>query len=126
MASAPAIVLLGYSNIQGQRPVGHGHKRALVPLDKLAQRYRFEPPREQGYDTAEARGAIINGRVNRFIGLGGNFVRAAPDTVALEAAWRRLRLTVQVGTKLNRSQLIHGEMQSPLPCLGRIETSGPQ
>jgi hypothetical protein len=51
------------SNIQGQRTVGHGHKPALVPLEKLAQQYGFEPPREQGYDTAEACGAIINGRV---------------------------------------------------------------
>jgi molybdopterin-dependent oxidoreductase alpha subunit len=120
----------GHSNIQGQRTVGHGHKPALVPLDKLAQQYGFEPPREQGYDTAETCGAILNGRVKSFIGLGGNFVRAAPDTVALEAAWRRLRLTVQVGTKLNRSHLIHGEVQFLLPCLGRIEidrqASGPQ
>jgi molybdopterin-dependent oxidoreductase alpha subunit len=111
----------GHSNIQGQRTVGHGHKPALVPLDKLSQQYGFEPPREQGYDTAETCGAIINGRVKSFIGLGGNFVRAAPDTEALEAAWRRLRLTVQVGTKLNRSHLIHGEVQFLLPCLGRIE-----
>ena len=120
----------GHSNIQGQRTVGHGHKPALVPLDKLAQQYGFEPPREQGYDTAETCGAILNGRVKSFIGLGGNFVRAAPDTVALEAAWRRLRLTVQVGTKLNRSHLIHGEVQFLLPCRGRIEidrqASGPQ
>ena len=120
----------GHSNIQGQRTVGHGHKPALVPLDKLAQQYGFEPPREQGYDTAETCGAILNGRVKSFIGLGGNFVRAAPDTVALETAWRRLRLTVQVGTKLNRSHLIHGEVQFLLPCLGRIEidrqASGPQ
>jgi molybdopterin-dependent oxidoreductase alpha subunit len=120
----------GHSNIQGQRTVGHGHKPALVPLDKLSQQYGFEPPREQGYDTAETCGAVIKGRVKSFIGLGGNFVRAAPDTVVLEAAWSRLRLTVQVGTKLNRSHLIHGEVQFLLPCLGRIEidrqASGPQ
>jgi hypothetical protein len=29
--------------------------------------------------------------------------------VAREAGWRRLRLTGQVGTKLNRSHLVHGE-----------------
>jgi anaerobic selenocysteine-containing dehydrogenase len=45
----------------------------------------------------------------------------APDTKALEAAWRGLRLTVQIATKLNRSHVIHGERQFLLPCLGRIE-----
>jgi molybdopterin-dependent oxidoreductase alpha subunit len=111
----------GHSNIQGQRTVGIAHKPELVPLDKLAQQYGFEPPRQKGYDTAEACGAILEGKVKAFIGLGGNFVRAVPDTAAMEAAWRRLRLTVQVATKLNRSHLIHGEMQFLLPCIGRIE-----
>jgi molybdopterin-dependent oxidoreductase alpha subunit len=111
----------GHSNIQGQRTVGIAEKPELIPLDKLAQQYDFEPPREKGHNTAEACGAIIAGEVKAFIGLGGNFVRAAPDTAALEAAWRRMRLTVQVATKLNRSHLIHGEVQFLLPCLGRIE-----
>ena len=30
-----------------------------------------------------------------FVGLGGNFVRAIPDTARVEGAWKRLRLTVQ-------------------------------
>ena len=111
----------GHSNIQGQRTVGHGHKPELAPLEKLSEQYEFEPPRDKGYDSAEACGAIINGQAKAFIGMGGNFVRAAPDTVALENAWRRMRLTVQVATKLNRSHLIHGEVQFLLPCLGRIE-----
>jgi molybdopterin-dependent oxidoreductase alpha subunit len=120
----------GHSNIQGQRTVGHGHKPKFAPLEKLAEQFGFEPPQEEGYDAVQAAGAIINGNVKAFIGLGGNFVRAAPDTAALEAAWRRLRLTVQVATKLNRTHLIHGEVQFLLPCLGRIEidrqASGPQ
>jgi molybdopterin-dependent oxidoreductase alpha subunit len=111
----------GHSNIQGQRTVGVGHKPELIPLDKLAEQYGFEPPREKGCDTAEACGAIIAGKVKAFVGLGGNFVRAVPDTAAMEAAWRQLRLTVQVATKLNRSHLVHGEVQFLLPCLGRIE-----
>ena len=56
-----------------------------------------------------------------FFGLGGNFVRAVPDRGRIEPAWRRMRLTVQVATKLNRSHLIHGEVTYILPCLGRIE-----
>jgi anaerobic selenocysteine-containing dehydrogenase len=36
-------------------------------------------------------------------------------------AWRKLRLTVQIETKLNRSCLVHGKVSYILPCLGRIE-----
>ena len=36
-------------------------------------------------------------------------------------AWRKLRLTVQIETKLNKSCLVHGEVSYILPCLGRIE-----
>jgi molybdopterin-dependent oxidoreductase alpha subunit len=53
--------------------------------------------------------------------LGGNFVRAIPDRDRMEPAWRRMRLTVNVATKLNRSQLVHGEVSFILPVLGRIE-----
>jgi len=59
--------------------------------------------------------------VKAFISLGGNFVRAVPDTGVIEPAWRKLRLTVHIATKPNRSQLIHGEVSYVLPCLGRIE-----
>jgi anaerobic selenocysteine-containing dehydrogenase len=73
---------------------------------------------------------VINGSVKAFIGLGGNFVRAVPETQRVEAAWRKLRLTVQVATKLNRSHVMHGEIAYLLPCLGRIEidrqSGGPQ
>ena len=43
------------------------------------------------------------------------------ETAAMEKAWRKLRLTVNIATKLNRSHLIHGEIAYLLPCLGRIE-----
>jgi molybdopterin-dependent oxidoreductase alpha subunit len=62
--------------------------------------------------------------------MGGNFVRAVPETELIERAWRKLGLTVQIATKLNRSHLIHGEVSYLLPCTGRIEidrqASGPQ
>ena len=111
----------GHSNVQGQRTVGISEKPELVPLDKLAQQFGFEPPREKGLNTVEACEGILNGSVHAFVGLGGNFVRAAPETAALEQAWRDLRLSVQVSTKLNRSHLIHGAVAYILPCLGRIE-----
>jgi molybdopterin-dependent oxidoreductase alpha subunit len=120
----------GHSNVQGQRTVGITEKPALVPMDKLAEQYGFEPPREPGYNTVEACEAILAGNIKAFIMLGGNFVRAIPDRERMEPAWRRIRLTVNVATKLNRSQLVHGEISFILPVIGRIEVdkqaSGPQ
>ena len=62
--------------------------------------------------------------------LGGNLARSLPDHGQLVPAWRKLRLTVQILTKLNRSCLVHGDKSYILPCLGRIEidqqASGPQ
>ncbi len=111
----------GHSNVQGQRTVGISEKPELVPLDKLAKQFGFEPPREKGLATVEACEGVISGKVRGFFGLGGNFVRAAPDSSRLEPAWEGLRLTVQIATKLNRSHLIHGEVAYLLPCLSRIE-----
>jgi molybdopterin-dependent oxidoreductase alpha subunit len=120
----------GHSNVQGQRTVGITEKPELAPLDKLKELYGFEPPREKGRNTVEACEGILAGEVKAFIGLGGNFVRAVPDTVRMEEAWSRLRLSVQISTKLNRSHLVHGAVSYILPCLGRIEVdvqaSGPQ
>jgi molybdopterin-dependent oxidoreductase alpha subunit len=120
----------GHSNVQGQRTVGISEKPELVPLDRLQEQFGFEPPREKGLNTVEACEGILKGDVRAFIGLGGNFVRAIPERGLMEPAWRKLRLTVQVATKLNRSHLIHGEVMYLLPCLGRTEldeqASGPQ
>ncbi|MBP0446935.1 FdhF/YdeP family oxidoreductase [Roseomonas sp. SSH11] len=120
----------GHSNVQGQRTVGISEKPELVPLDKIAQQFGFEPPRDKGMNTVEACGGILSGEVKGFIGLGGNFVRAIPERDMMEHAWTRMRLTVQVATKLNRSHLVNGEVAYLLPCLSRteedIQASGPQ
>jgi molybdopterin-dependent oxidoreductase alpha subunit len=111
----------GHSNVQGQRTVGITEKPELAPLDKLAELYEFAPPRERGRDTVKTCEGIIGGEVRAFVGLGGNFLRVTPDTTRLEPAWRKLRLTVQIATKLNRSHVIHGEVAYVLPCRGRLE-----
>ncbi|MEN2980733.1 FdhF/YdeP family oxidoreductase [Tistrella bauzanensis] len=120
----------GHSNVQGQRTVGIADEPHLVPLDRLAAQYHFEPPRNKGLNTVEACEGIIAGTVDAFIGLGGNFVRAIPDRARMEPAWRRLKLAVHVATKLNRSHLITAETTYVLPCLGRLEVdeqaTGPQ
>jgi molybdopterin-dependent oxidoreductase alpha subunit len=120
----------GHSNVQGQRTVGISEKPKLVPLDKLKELYGFEPPRWEGLSTVDACKGILDGSVRGFVSLGGNFARAIPDHGVMEPAWRRLRLSVQVATKLNRTHLLPGEVTYLLPCLGRIEidvqASGPQ
>jgi molybdopterin-dependent oxidoreductase alpha subunit len=111
----------GHSNVQGQRTVGITEKPELAPLDMLERRYGFKAPRMKGLNTVETCRGVIDGRVKGFFGLGGNFVRAVPETQKIEAAWSRLELTVQIATKLNRSHLVHGKTAYLLPCLGRIE-----
>ncbi|SFL52830.1 FdhF/YdeP family oxidoreductase [Methylobacterium pseudosasicola] len=120
----------GHSNVQGQRTVGITEKPELFPLDRLGAQFGFEPPREAGYNTVEACEAVLKDEVRAFIMLGGNFVRAIPDHGQMEPAWRRIRLTVNVITKLNRSALLPGEISYILPVLGRLEIdetkAGPQ
>jgi molybdopterin-dependent oxidoreductase alpha subunit len=120
----------GHSNVQGQRTVGISEKTKLVPLDKLAELYDFEPPREDGLTTVDACQGMLKGEVRAFMSLGGNFLRAVPERSLMEPAWQKLRLSVQIATKLNRSHVVPGEITYLLPCLGRIEidtqASGPQ
>ncbi len=120
----------GHSNVQGQRTVGISEKPELVPLDKLAQMFDFEPPREKGLTTVDACEGIRDGSVKGFVSLGGNFVRAIPDREVMEPAWREQALTVYIATKLNRSHLVHGRSSWVLPCIARSEedmqASGPQ
>ena len=111
----------GHSNVQGQRTVGIADDPKLIPMDKLKALYGFDPPTKPGMKTVDACEAILKGTVNAFIGLGGNFVRAIPDTDRMEPAWKNMKLTVQIATKLNRSHLINGKFAYLLPCLGRIE-----
>jgi molybdopterin-dependent oxidoreductase alpha subunit len=81
-------------------------------------------------NTIETCEAMIEGRLSALIGLGGNFIRAVPEREANEEAWRKVQLTVQISTKLNRTHVVHGQAAYILPCLGRTEldeqVTGPQ
>jgi molybdopterin-dependent oxidoreductase alpha subunit len=111
----------GHSNVQGQRTVGITEKPDLIPVDVIEKQYGFKVPEKIGTTTVDACQGVLDGSVRAFIGLGGNFVRAVPDTTRIEPAWQQLRLTVQIATKLNRSHLINGAVAYLLPCLGRTE-----
>jgi len=111
----------GHSNVQGQRTVGIAEKPELVPLDRLAEMFDFDPPRTEGLNTVDVCEGLLTGDVQAFIGLGGNFLRAIPDQTRIEPAWERMALTVQIATKLNRGHLFNGCVAFLLPCLGRSE-----
>ncbi|MFK3971513.1 FdhF/YdeP family oxidoreductase [Pseudomonas sp. NPDC087358] len=111
----------GHSNVQGQRTVGITEDPAKVPGDKIEQLFGFSVPSRKGLATVDTCEGMLDGSVKGFIGLGGNFLRAVPDTGRMEPAWSKLQLNVQVATKLNRSHLLPGADAWLLPCLGRIE-----
>ena len=120
----------GHSNVQGDRTMGIWERPTALFLDRLADEFEFEPPRNHGLDTVRAIEAMHEGQGRVFFALGGNFLSATPDTEFTAAALRRCRLTAHVSTKLNRSHLITGERALILPCLGRTEVdvqeAGPQ
>ncbi|MFF9349387.1 FdhF/YdeP family oxidoreductase [Streptomyces sp. NPDC014734] len=111
----------GHSNVQGNRTCGIDHRPSAEFLDRLAGVCGIEPPREHGLDTVGTVEAMHRGEVKVFVGMGGNFALAAPDTPYTCEALRNCELTVQVSTKLNRSHLVHGRRALILPCLGRTE-----
>lgn len=95
----------GHSNVQGNRTCGIDHRPAEAFLDRLAAVCGIDPPREHEV----------------FVGMGGNFVLAAPDTPYTAQGLAKCALTAHVSTKLNRSHLVHGRQALILPCLGRTE-----
>ena len=111
----------GHSNVQGDRTVGIDERPSPAYLDRLRDVFGFDPPREHGHHSVEAVEAMLAGEARVFIGLGGNFVRAVPDTTRACAAMRRLDLTVGIATKLNRGHLVHGKDALILPVIARSE-----
>ncbi|MBA5687039.1 FdhF/YdeP family oxidoreductase [Rugamonas apoptosis] len=111
----------GHSNVQGNRTVGIEEQPGAGFLDRLGQVFSFEPPRRHGLDVVSTIAAMIDGRVKVFVGLGGNFASATPDTPLTWQGLRQCALTVHVATKLNRSHLVHGRDALILPTLGRTE-----
>ncbi|MFC4000212.1 FdhF/YdeP family oxidoreductase [Prauserella oleivorans] len=111
----------GHSNVQGDRTMGIWEKMPESFLAALDTEFGITSPRKHGYDTVDGIRAMDRGEIRVFMGMGGNFARATPDSTVTEAALRRCRLTVQVSTKLNRSHLATGATALILPTLGRTE-----
>ncbi len=111
----------GHSNVQGDRTMGIWEQMPEQFLAALDREFGITSPRTHGYDTVAAIRAMRDGQAAVFVGMGGNFASATPDTAVTEAALRNCALTVQISTKLNRSHLVHGNTALILPTLGRTD-----
>ncbi|WP_354701527.1 putative oxidoreductase [Paraconexibacter sp. AEG42_29] len=111
----------GHSNVQGDRSMGIYEKPPAAFLDRMQAALGYDLPREHGVDVVGAIRAMRDGKVKVFLGMGGNFLSAAPDTAATAAALGSCRLTVHVATKPNRSHVTPGRAALLLPTLGRTE-----
>ena len=111
----------GHSNVQGDRTVGIWEAPPPAFIKKMEDGLNISIPKEHGYDVVNAIRAMKKGDVDVFFCMGGNFISATPDTHATAEGLRKVGLTVQVSTKLNRSHLVTGEQAIILPCLGRTE-----
>jgi molybdopterin-dependent oxidoreductase alpha subunit len=111
----------GHSNVQGDRTMGIWEQMPEEFLAAQDREFGITSPRKHGYDTVAAIRAMRDGHAAVFIGMGGNFASATPDTTVTEAALRSCALTVQISTKLNRSHLVHGNTALILPTLGRTD-----
>ncbi|MGH8794866.1 MAG: FdhF/YdeP family oxidoreductase [Stackebrandtia sp.] len=110
----------GHSNVQGDRTMGIWE---IPPpwTPRLEEHFGIKVPREPGMHTVDAIRAMRDGRAKVFVGLGGNFAAAGPDTSVVEEALRGCRLTVHISTTLNRSHVVPGRVSLILPTLGRTE-----
>ncbi|MFE4214427.1 FdhF/YdeP family oxidoreductase [Streptomyces sp. NPDC056844] len=120
-AGAGACPVRGHSNVQGDRTMGVWEQMPDAFLDALRREFGFDPPRAHGLDSVNAIRAMGEGRIKVFLGVAGNFVRAAPDSAVTEEAMRTCRLTAHISTKLNRSHTVCGRTALILPTLGRTE-----
>jgi molybdopterin-dependent oxidoreductase alpha subunit len=111
----------GHSNVQGNRTQGIDHHPSDALLDRIDAACQITSPREPGLDVVGTVQAMHRGDVKVFLGMGGNFAMATPDTAYSFEALRRCELTMHVSTKLNRSHLVHGRQALILPCVARSE-----
>nr|WP_010130362.1 FdhF/YdeP family oxidoreductase [Microbulbifer agarilyticus] len=120
----------GHSNVQGDRTMGIHERPPQSLLNALATRFDMSVPQASGVNVVKTIKGMKKGDIKVFVGLGGNFAQATPDSESTHQALRNCDLTVQISTKLNRSHLVTGRDALILPCLGRtdmdIQASGPQ
>jgi len=70
----------GHSNVQGDRTMGIWERMNETFMEKLNREFQFTPPKEHGTDTVETIKQMHDGKIRFFLGMGGNFLAATPDT----------------------------------------------
>lgn len=118
---AGAVPIRGHSNVQGNRSMGATGNVSKVFLDNLEKVFRVPIHRPTGLDAIGTIRGLLDGKIRGFLGLGGNFGVAAPDSSRLLEALNRTELTVHIATKLNRTHLFPGKVGLLLPSLGRTD-----
>ncbi|MDG1777174.1 MAG: FdhF/YdeP family oxidoreductase [Crocinitomicaceae bacterium] len=111
----------GHSNVQGDRTMGIAERPSKALLNKISENFGFTPPQEDGYSVVDVIKAMHEDKVKVFIGMGGNFLSASPDTHYTAEALNKCNLTAHISTKLNRSHLTHGKTALILPSMGRTD-----
>ena len=111
----------GHSNVQGDRTMGIWERVHSNFLDALEKEFKFTAPREDGLDVVESLKAMHAGKTRVYFSLGGNLLAAGPDTEFIAEAMRKQKLTVFVGTKLNRGHLTTGETSLLLPTFAHVD-----
>ena len=111
----------GHSNVQGDRTMGIWERVKGDFLDALEKEFKFKAPREDGLDVVESLKAMHAGKTRVYFSLGGNLLAAGPDTEFIAEAMRKQKLTVFVGTKLNRGHLVTGETSLLLPTFTHVD-----
>jgi molybdopterin-dependent oxidoreductase alpha subunit len=106
----------GHSNVQGDRTMGVWEQPTKIFQDALGKEFNFQPPYEHGLDVVDSIKAMYKGKTKVYFSLGGNLLAAGPDTEVIAEGMRKQKLTVFVGTKLNRGHLVTGETSLLLPC----------
>lgn len=118
---AGVVPVRGHSNVQGDRTVGITAKPQPAWLAALEREFGISAPLTAGRDALATLQGLMDGSLRAFVGLGGNFGAACPDSPRLLDAMTRCELTLHVATKLNRTHLYPGRDGLLLPCLGRTE-----
>ncbi|GAB3875239.1 FdhF/YdeP family oxidoreductase [Hymenobacter segetis] len=111
----------GHSNVQGDRTMGIWERVKGDFLDALEKEFKFKAPREDGLDVVESLKTMHAGKTRVYFSLGGNLLAAGPDTEFIAEAMRKQKLTVFVGTKLNRGHLTTGETSLLLPTFAHVD-----
>ncbi|MEO6347888.1 MAG: FdhF/YdeP family oxidoreductase, partial [Aquaticitalea sp.] len=70
----------GHSNVQGDRTMGIYEKPWAWLLENLEKNFGFVPPKDHGHDVVDSIEAMHKGECTVFMGMGGNFLSATPDT----------------------------------------------